>query len=165
MKYIWVRRDGSAELTSLTSERFCSDKMQIWMWISLPVYVSCAMDRVVRFTRPFSPFLHTASDQKLEPGKAWNEATLSRYIYSRAMTKIRMSSPRFDVCIKPLDSLTINTGVPASDVMSIGFWASSLKWQANPKPASLICRERHSWRLIWHSWYGTHTREQLLIKC
>ena len=25
---------------------------------------------MVRFTRP-SPFLHTASDQKLEPGKAW----------------------------------------------------------------------------------------------
>ncbi len=35
----------------------------------------------------------------------------------------------------------MNTGVPASDVISIGLAPSSLKWRANPKSASLICEE------------------------
>ena len=34
---------------------------------------------------------------------------------------------------------TMKTGVPASDVMSMGFIPSSLKCLANPKSASLIC--------------------------
>ena len=38
----------------------------------------------------------------------------------------------------------MNTGVPASDVMSIGFIPSSLKCRANPKSANLICAHIHT---------------------
>lgn len=46
------------------------------------------------------------------------------------------------------DVHTIKTGVPANDVMSIGFIPSSLKYLANPKSASLICAAGMSRRFL-----------------
>ena len=53
----------------------------------------CAADYVVRFTRP--PFLHTASDQKLEAGRPGNEAKLNRFGQPHLYVVYRKRFPKF----------------------------------------------------------------------
>ena len=56
-----------------------------------------AANHVVRFTRPSGSVLHTASDQKLEPGKAWERGYCMSLIHL-ACLKSGVSFPTLMLC-------------------------------------------------------------------